>query len=368
VLVAERRSRGWGRERLAHEFERVASELGLRAPERAAMVKAIYRHETGRVELRDESYLRLYCAVYDLSRQELLGVRQTETVDDTSCKLTGHRFVPIYLGLGSGGSIPRGAQVLGMDCHRETLNLAGRSADLYAFPWDIAVVHISEELNVPNLTAVASWRRRTAAAAQEWAAEAVRQSIDSECISAGYAMSGFWVDSLPWTGSRHLTALRILAMPRVLLGRLGIDAEPSVEWAEHVERVLLRDGFADSRIDEFGTQGVSVGCASWAAVSYSALSPDRALRPADIVDFEVLVQALWSFCHRLRQQVEGGGDPAVLSGHGWRWMRGMRSRLTSARPNESAQHSAMREAILATSGLADQLTDAVELLRDAERS
>lgn len=370
VLVAERRARGWGRERLAHEFERAATRLGFCPPERSAMIKAIYRHETGRVELRDPTYLRLYCAVYDLTPQELLGSEYAgnSTCDATQCAVTAHRFIPVHVDPQRVALSEKTVRLLDFDCWRYVITRDNNSANLFIFPWGIAVMHLDDELTFSDLASIAFWRRSSGPSGRAWTTDTVRRAVDPDCESAEYAMSLFWVDSLPWSGSTRSTAMRLLAMPRVLLGRTAESAEPSIEHAQQVEKALLRDGFIDSRIDEFGMQGISVGCASWAAVAYCALSPRRALEASDLVDLEVVVQAVWAFCHRLRQEAESGDEPVVLDGFGWRWLRGVRSRLMVARPNESAQHAAMRQAIVGTSGLADQLSEAIDLLRDAERN
>ncbi len=374
LLVAERRSRGWGRGRLAVEFELAARELDLRAPERPTLVKAIYRHETGRAELRDELYVRLYCAVYDLSRHELLGTAATDVMGPASWDLTSHKFIPIHLGGPEGAELvvvrsrglSRGA-ALGVECQRGTVPHPAGAAELFVFPWGVASLHLAEELSVPSLATVAAWRRRTGAQSKAWAADVIREVMGSVPV-AHYVMSAYWLDSPPWSEPTLTTAMRLLAKPRVLLGRPDGAGEPSVAHAEQLERALLRDGFDDSRIDGFGVQGLSVGCASWAAVSYCSLSAPHALRSMDLVELQALVQALWCHCHHLREQVERGDDPTPAPGYGWRWLRAMRSRLTIARPNESAQHAALRESVLATSGLAEHLVAALDLLRDTDRS
>lgn len=333
------------------------------------MIKAIYRHETGRVELRDRTYLQLYCAVYGLTPQELLGSGYADqpTSEVKPCVLTAHRFIPMYLDPARAAPSAEPVRLLGIDCRRYIIPRDDDSMNIFVFPWGVAVVHLVDDVTAPDLASVAAWRRSSGHSAAAWVTDILRRTVDPECESAQYVMTLFWVGSLPWSGSMHLTAMRLLAMPRVLLGRCEGSSEPSIDHAKQVEKVLLRDGFVDSRIDEFGTQGISVGCASWAAVSYCALSPRRALEPGDLVDLEVVVQAVWAFCHRLRRDVESGDEPVVRDGFGWRWLRGVRSRLMVARPNENAQHAAMRQAILGTSGLGDQLTEAIDLLRDAER-
>ena len=52
-----------------------------------------------------------------------------------------------------------------------------------------------------------------------------------------------------------------------------------------------------------------------------------------------------------RREVELGADPDVPREFGWRFLRGVRSRLVNERPQETSQHRAMREAIIDTSGL-----------------
>lgn len=111
---------------------------------------------------------------------------------------------------------------------------------------------------------------------------------------------------------------------------------------------------------------MSIGCASWAGVSYFPLAPSRALRPSDLVECELLVQALWCYCHHVHEQVERGKDPVVPVEFGWRWLRAARSRLTIARPQETAQYASMRAAVLETSELEKHLTTALELLRDTD--
>lgn len=374
LLTAERQARGWGRDRLALEFERAANRLGLRPPERAALVKAIYRHETGRAEVQDEMYIQLYCEVYELDRHELLGTPLAGSTSPSTCTLMSHRFVPLYLG-GSGVAEQlvrelrlRPATALGMERWRGPVEHPHAQSELTVFPWGTATVHVAEQLTVPNLATVAAWRQRTSRPTRGWATELIRGATGSEEPTAHYVMSAFWLNSPPWSGPTLTAAMRLLARPRVLLGRAGTDGEPAVERAEQVERVLLRDGFKDSRIADFGVQGVSVGCASWSAVSYCPLSPPRALQSADLIELEVVVQALWTFCHHLREQVEAGVDPMMSPRFDWRWLRAMQSRLTVARPNESGQHAAMRESVLTTSGLATHLATAVDLMRDSERS
>lgn len=53
---------------------------------------------------------------------------------------------------------------------------------------------------------------------------------------------------------------------------------------------------------------------------------------------------------------------------GWRFPRGIRSRLTTERPQETSKHRSMRDAVVQTSGLGRHLAQAVEILRERDRT
>jgi hypothetical protein len=80
---------------------------------------------------------------------------------------------------------------------------------------------------------------------------------------------------------------------------------------------------------------------------------------------ELLVQAIWCYTHEILRQVEAGQDPVVPVEYGWRFLRGVRSRLTAPRALETGQHNSMRDAVLLTSGLSRQLEAAMDALRES---
>jgi hypothetical protein len=96
-------------------------------------------------------------------------------------------------------------------------------------------------------------------------------------------------------------------------------------------------------------------------------SASRCLAEHELVACELSVQAAWAYTDYVRQVVEAGEDPDVPPQDGWRYLRGLRSRLTTERPHETSQHRAMREAIVNTSGLLRRLDQAIDTLRDCDR-
>src|SRR5262249_46402865 len=148
----------------------------------------------------------------------------------------------------------------------------------------------------------------------------------------------------------HLdTALRLMCIPRILVQRADPIDESCLAPAALVERSLMQDGFDHPELVDFGIKGLSLGYASWSGVVYHPIAHDRALREDELVTCKLSVQAAWAYCDYLRQQVERGHDPAVPADFGWRFLRGIRSRLTTERPQETSQHRSMREAIVHTS-------------------
>ncbi|MGW1347442.1 hypothetical protein ACWCOV_40765 [Kribbella sp. NPDC002412] len=371
VLIQYREARKWGRGRLARELERVGQQLGLSMPTRSAMEKAIYRHETGQSQVTDEVYIRLYCAVYECSPYDLFGdptIVSGPPGDELS--ITSNKFMPAYVGpdiveqLGTDLGAEK-CQVEWSEAWRIKLDHPRGECILYGFPWGCLLFHIEEQLTPRSIAEVAVWRHGSYPLELEWTDEATRKLTDQRHGGPEYAFSAFWVTALPWHGEELQTALRLLCNQKSMLN-LDEDLQ-SVAHAELVERAFLRDGYNDSRILDFGASGISYAYASWSAVTYFPIADRRALNQSSLVEFEIMVQSLWCYCHHIRTQVESGRDPQIPDGYDWRWVRGVTSRMLNTRPQETTQHLAMRTTILKTSELDQHLNAAVEILKDVER-
>ena len=99
-------------------------------------------------------------------------------------------------------------------------------------------------------------------------------------------------------------------------------------------------------------------------MAYRPLAEDQALAEGDLVACELAVQAAWEYAAWIGSQVEAGRDPDVPDGFGWRFLRGMRSRLSVAQAQETVAHRTMREAVFVTSTLDGMLAQAIEALRN----
>ncbi|GAA0914146.1 hypothetical protein GCM10009560_07260 [Nonomuraea longicatena] len=368
VLTAKRESRGWSRKRAAKELHRLGESRGL--PELDAIEKAIYRHETGRAVCRDPLYIELYCTVYSATSQELFGdITLTVRQPDRLSGVRSHKFIPAFIEarqvvnlIAQEAMTPAGSK-FGLECFRVNTSNPHGDCVLYVWPFGVAMFHLIEELELPNLAHLAIWRRQTYARDLSWASDYLSASL-SASVDASYVLSTYWVHTPSWSAHEIDTALRIMCLPRILHERDSEMSSTSLAHAELVERSLLADGFEPGEMTSFSFKGVSLGYASWSGVVYYPIAPRRALAEDEIVNVELATQAMWTYCEFINEQVERGNDPEVPAQYGWRFLRGVRSRLINARPQETEYHKSMRMAILNTSGTLDRLSEAINIIRE----
>ena len=237
------------------------------------------------------------------------------------------------------------------------------TATAYVLEWGVVVFHIGHRLELANVAALATWRKNAHESTFADGRAMIRQLLDDPAAAGPeYVLSAFWVEQPIWSGTELDTAMRLMCVPSVLLDRQLRDAEVLAAKAEVAEQAYLRNGFSHPDVVEFGVSGVSIGCASWSGVVYLPLSPNRALQPEEFLTFEVIAQGLWCYSAHILAH-----DPDDLPDrYGWRFLRSARVRLTAAGPVETGQVRMMRDAILNTSRLIEQLAQAQALLRDPD--
>ncbi|WP_214110784.1 hypothetical protein [Acrocarpospora catenulata] len=301
---------------------------------------------------------------------ELFGV--VDVVQSSSGRLSGvrsHKFIPAYIEASRVAELVRRESgtsadaTFGLDCCRLAISNEHGKCALYVWPFGVAMFHLVEELELPNLANLAIWRRKTYTRDLEWASDYLSRSLSAP-IRPSYVLSAYWVHAPSWQSHELDTALRIMCIPRVLHERDSEMSEASLAHAELVERSLLSNGFGHTEMASFGFKGISLGYASWSGVVYHPSAPRRALAEEEIVNVELATQSMWTYCEFINTQVEQGKDPQVPDQYGWRFLRGARSRLMNARPQETEYHKSMRTAILETSGTLDRLSEAIEILRE----
>lgn len=373
VLLALRASRTWGRPRLARELHNFCGARGWSSPGEANIAKQIYRLETGRVQRPDDFYAQLYAEFFDRSVIDLFGPSGSAASADRGgeYRIRSHKFVPLYVGAEAVAKLRRQPIRSEIDddwliCQRiEELEMAGVPA--HCWPFGVVMFHLVEDLAPESIAEVAVWRRITYDENMEQAVQTVAD-FGLEALSDPYVLSTYWVERLPVDGPHQSSALRLLCVPRVLVSRRETGTpQEKLARASVVEQAFLREGFDHPDICDFGVRAIASGYASWSGVVYSPLSTEQCLAERELVACELSVQAAWAYTDYLRQVVEAGDDPDVPSEYGWRYLRGIRSRLTTERPQETSQHRAMREAVVNTSGLLRRLDQAIDTLRDCDR-
>ncbi|MFE7777661.1 helix-turn-helix domain-containing protein [Streptomyces sp. NPDC057445] len=311
-------------------------------------------------------------------RGEPVPSARAEAARPGPCTVVSHKFLPVYLGDRSlplhESATPRPAGPGGLEqrvrgaCHR-----SAQASTLHVYACGVAVVHLEEHQRVESLTELAVWRYRSYSKDPEWVGERLTRLLatgsgDGQVRGLPpvpqYVLSAYELRENAWSGTGLDTALQLLTTPSVLVNRQ--DPSNVVPLAPGVEDAKFRDGWTHPEAVAFGG-GVSRGVAGWSGVAYHPQSDERALTMSQIVALELDVQALWALSSHILSMVEDGQDPVMPPEYGWRFLRGAYSRLTTARPTETAQHRVMREAILSTSDLPDRLRAAQDALRDSNR-
>jgi hypothetical protein len=373
VLVRLREELGWGRPRLAKQFELVGRRHGIPTPEPAAMEKQIYRLETGRTLRPTPLYSKLYCLTFDRTTVELFGDLAAEVPAGATCATRSHKFSPVFVGaevtsaLSAAGTWSH-VHDQWTECRRRAVEHPAGLCNLYLWPFGVVLFHLVEDLVLDSVARLAVWRGITYEQNMQWACEQLQTLTGGNGDGQPYVLSLYWVEASAWQGNDLHTALRLMCIPRVLLPRVDDIDDSCLAPAALVERALLQDGFDHPELVDFSMKGISLGYASWSGVVYHPIARDRALREDELVTCELSIQAVWAYCDHLRQQVEKGNDPVVPAEFGWRFLRGVRSRLTTERPQETSQHRSMRDAVVQTSSLDRHLTQAVEILRECDRT
>jgi len=357
---AARTRRGWSQSQLIAHLRAAARTAGRELPADETLRSMISRWEKGQHQ-PGALYRHLFDAVYEAGET---------TGRSTSTELRSHQFIPAWIGAAMAREVAT-AHGMAPDDRAWTQPWhglvappsSGCTCELYVWPHGVAIFHVVDEHSFPSLAALALWREQTYARRLSWATSKLQPIVAS--AQAAYVLSLYWLITSPWSGQDYETATRIMCMPRVLLPREDREGA-GVKHAEArlAEDALLAAGWDHPGIRSFGVSGTSSGYASWSGVVYHAQAPSRALGEAELVAYELALQSVWAYCAHLSDEIEHGHDPSAPEDWGWRYLRGARCRLTNPRPQESGQHRSMREAILETSGLARQLDQAIDTLRE----
>lgn len=374
VLISLRHGKGWGRPRLARELDAICRRNEWTSPGLPALEKQIYRLETGRVSKPDEFYERLYCLAYQMTAAELFGETEVRPSADPA-RLLGvrsHKFIPAFVGTSAADTLIERFGLTPQDdqwfsCSSGGVESLDGDCTLYVWPFGVAIFHLAERREFSNLAALSVWRKASYQDSMTWADDLLRTEGGLPDAQTSYVLSAYWVERPIWGGLELESALRIMCIPRVLRQRDEFNGTSELEHAELVESSLLRNGFAHPEIQEFGMKGIAHGYASWSGVVYLPVAEARCLSEGELVRCELAVQSAWAYCEHIRSQVEDGRDPTVPEVYGWRFVRALRSRLMTERPQETTQHRSMREALISTSGLTRHLEHTVEILRESGR-
>ena len=305
--------------------------------------------------------------------QTALGSGHVSASDMGDIRVDSHKFMPVFIGHYLADRLMKR---VGLEAPATVLDAGFAPIDhpdadqcsLYVHPCGVALFHVVQSRQPGTLSELAEWRYRTYATDPSWAAQTLTELLDangSANLRPEYVFSAYWLHEGPWDDSRYESALQLIATPSPLVDRS--DPDNVTALGRDTEATLLASGFVHPEVASIGMHGIAAGFVGWSGISYHPLAPERALTVEELVRTEVLAQLIWCYSTHVQRSVEDGRDPDVPERYGWRFMRAAHSRLTSARPLETAQHRLMREAIVKTSGLTDILHTAQAALREDRR-
>jgi transcriptional regulator with XRE-family HTH domain len=361
AMLTRRTAAGLSFEKLAMKVRGLAAAAGEPVGTLASVTRHLKRIEAGEVEQPRHGYQALIAQALGCRISDLFDEIATQPAAPGALSVTSHKFVPAFLGAPALNQAATRLGALAADgARRAVVERDGVSVPVWLYPWGVAIAHLTEPVEAATIADLAGWRVASYPRDMAWLSDLLTDAA-GQPVEAGYVLSAYWLHRGPWAGDRLATAVRLLSMPRVLLG----ESQPQhAAGADECERRLLRSGFEHPGIVEFGVPGTALGAASWSSVAYHPLVAARALAPADLIEVELLTQALWCYARAICDRVEQGGEPDVPAEFGVRFLRAMRSRCATARPQESSAHQTMRRAIVQTSGLCEQIDTAMTALAD----
>ncbi len=284
-----------------------------------------------------------------------------------------HKFMPVFIGHYLAERLMKriGLETAAGVLHAGLAPVDHPDADrcsLYVHPCGVVLFHVVQSRRPDTISDLAEWRYRTYVTDPSWAAQKLTELLDTNGTAGlrpEYVFSAYWLHEHPWDEPQYETALQLIATPSPLVDRSNPGNVKSL--GPDAEEALLSSGFVHPEVARIGVHGIAAGFVGWSGISYHPLAPERALTVEELVEAEVLAQLVWCYAAHIQQSVENGRDPDVPERYGWRFLRAAHSRLTSARPLETAQHRLMREAIVKTSGLTEILPAAQAALREDRR-
>lgn len=382
VLAECRTALKLSHEKLAYLVREKAREKRIQIGTLDSVTRHIKRIESGHVRDPSPVYKDLLCVVLKKTEAALFGTvsphgrygnTPTGSNDQTDhFQVRNHKLIPAFIGANLAERViddlaMRATSIYSISCYHRPLShpRSEVSADLWIWPFGVALFRLAEVVEFPTLAQYAIWHRRVYDEQMDWANQTIKSLLQSDA-SAQYAMPINWITRSAWTRSQIGTALRILSAPRILLQRTAQTESSDLAHAELVERALFQDGLDQFDSSEFGVEGISAGVASWSGVVYLPLAPHRALSESEVLTYECAVQTAWSYCDWIRSQIELGNEPNVRHEHGARLLRALRSIITNPRPEESSQVYPLRIAIIETSGITEHLNQAIDATRRIE--
>ena len=120
----------------------------------------------------------------------------------TNIGLRSHKFITGHISQDVANQLERH---IGTRRHEASLtdpgiSISGDGYTIYVWSFGSVVIHLTEELELPDITSLALWRYDSYSKNLQWATNMLQEISGSPAPKASYVLSFYWLHSPAWEG------------------------------------------------------------------------------------------------------------------------------------------------------------------------
>ena len=174
VLIESRTALNLSHEKLAYLVRDKAREMSVQVGTLDSVARHIKRIEAGHVRDPSVVYRKLLCAVLKKTEAALFGVAYPYAASNSRAsgevglfQIRNHKLIPAFIGADRAGKVlsalaMRSTMIHSIRCYQCPVGhpRGDVSADLWVWPFGVALFHLVEDVEFSNLAHFAVWHRR----------------------------------------------------------------------------------------------------------------------------------------------------------------------------------------------------------------
>ncbi|MFN0279173.1 MAG: transcriptional regulator [Pyrinomonadaceae bacterium] len=303
--------------------------------------------------------------------QQPIADEQLDGKTSRELAIESHLIAPVFLGQGAFGNIRGPEKETIWAKYKEFKIDKGR---LCIFPTGIGVWHLTGQHRFSSLSDVASWRRETyeRIIKGKHGVQLYNQELMVPLISRSTEPFGLVLGRIPYVFSilflkepkwnRPATIRKAVQLLSSLRPLENITSTAPSATTDNLERRLLDEVDASLDTEEFGLPELDLGFASWGGLSYLKRTEVASQIEADVIEFEIAVQATWWLAKCLYDICLANGvrvkKDLALAIQDMKWQY---AKIQGIVATESTARRTMIEAVIVTSRLHRLVEDTIKI-------